>query len=57
MFVIVFSGERNWHERAWFVEEVRNLIDKYPQFNVSVFDYDSTIFDLLLTVKSVGICL
>lgn len=52
MFVVVFSGEKNWHQRAFFVEDIRALIDEYPQFNVTVFDYDATIFDLIITVKS-----
>jgi hypothetical protein len=51
VFVVVFSGEKNWHQRAFFVEEIRNIIDEYPQFNTTVFDYDATIFDLIITVK------
>ncbi|KAI6186174.1 Patched domain-containing protein 3 [Aphelenchoides besseyi] len=52
VFVVVCFGERTWHQRADFVEQIRNLIDKYPQFDVSVFDYDATIYDLIITVKS-----
>jgi hypothetical protein len=43
VFVVIFTGEKNWHERAFFIEELRALIDEYPQFNVTVFDYDSTM--------------
>ncbi|KAI6242635.1 Patched domain-containing protein 3 [Aphelenchoides fujianensis] len=52
VFVIVRYGKRSWHERADIIEQLRNLIDRYPQFEVSAFDYDSTIFDLIITVKS-----
>jgi hypothetical protein len=51
IFVVVFSGDKNWHSRAYFIEQIRSLVDKYPQFNVTVFDYDGTIFDLIITVK------
>lgn len=52
MFVVVFTGEKNWHQRATFIEEIRNIIDQYPEFNTTVFDYDATIFDLILTVEA-----
>lgn len=51
VFVIVSYGERDWHERAHFIESLRDLVDRYSRFNVTVFDFDSTIFDLILSVK------
>uniref|UniRef100_A0A1I7SVM0 SSD domain-containing protein n=1 Tax=Bursaphelenchus xylophilus TaxID=6326 RepID=A0A1I7SVM0_BURXY len=51
VFLIICHGERNWHTRAFFVDEMRSLIDSYPQFQASVFDYDATIFDLIITAK------
>ena len=46
VFLVVCHGERSWYERADFAQNIRALIDEYPQFQVSLFDYDATIFDL-----------
>ena len=46
-----FKGALNWHERAFFVDKIRQIVDKFPKFNITVFDYDSTIYDLILGVK------
>ncbi|KAH7706826.1 CRE-PTR-13 protein [Aphelenchoides avenae] len=51
VFVLVTHGTRDWHDRAEYLETVRHLIDSYPQFNITVFDYDATIFDLINSVK------
>lgn len=52
VFIVVTHGERSWYQRADFAQNIRALIDEYPQFEVSLFDYDATIFDLIITVKS-----
>uniref|UniRef100_A0A7E4UPX2 SSD domain-containing protein n=1 Tax=Panagrellus redivivus TaxID=6233 RepID=A0A7E4UPX2_PANRE len=52
VFILVCHGERNWHDRAFFIDKIRAIIDRYQQFEASVFDYDATIFDLIITVKS-----
>ncbi|KAI1727831.1 patched family domain-containing protein [Ditylenchus destructor] len=51
VFVLICHGRRSWHKRAFFVDSVREKVDRYSQFNVTVFDYDSTIYDLIITVK------
>uniref|UniRef100_A0A915DHD9 CRAL-TRIO domain-containing protein n=2 Tax=Ditylenchus dipsaci TaxID=166011 RepID=A0A915DHD9_9BILA len=51
MFVLICQGKRDWHQRAFFIERIRQLVDQYSQFNVSVFDYDATIYDLIITVQ------
>ncbi|CAB3404048.1 unnamed protein product [Caenorhabditis bovis] len=51
-FVVVCKGTANWGRRAIALEKTRNIIDEYPQFEVSLFDYDATIYDLIITVKS-----
>nr|CAD2179819.1 unnamed protein product [Meloidogyne enterolobii] len=52
VFGISRGGDLNWLERAFFVDKIRNIVDQFPKFNVSVFDYDSTIYDLILGVKT-----
>uniref|UniRef100_A0A915M184 Uncharacterized protein n=1 Tax=Meloidogyne javanica TaxID=6303 RepID=A0A915M184_MELJA len=51
VFGISRGGNLNWLERAFFVDKIRNIVDQFPKFNVTVFDYDSTIYDLILGVK------
>ncbi|CAI5443490.1 unnamed protein product [Caenorhabditis angaria] len=51
-FVVVCRGEPSWGTRAISIENTRNIIDRYPQFETSLFDYDATIYDLIITVKS-----
>ena len=50
-FSWIIKGDLNWLERAFFVDKIRNIVDQFPKFNVTVFDYDSTIYDLILGVK------
>ncbi|CAK5075894.1 unnamed protein product [Meloidogyne enterolobii] len=52
VFGISRGGDLNWLERAFFVDKIRNIVDQFPKFNVTVFDYDSTIYDLILGVKT-----
>uniref|UniRef100_A0A914Y7Z0 Uncharacterized protein n=1 Tax=Panagrolaimus superbus TaxID=310955 RepID=A0A914Y7Z0_9BILA len=54
LFVIVCYGKRSWHDRAYFIEKIRAITDKYSQYKVTVFDYDATIFDLIITVKGIN---
>ncbi len=51
IFFVVCRGLGGWHQRAFFVHSIRTLLEKYPQFNATLFDYDATIFDLITTVK------
>ncbi|KAK5985722.1 hypothetical protein GCK32_012621 [Trichostrongylus colubriformis] len=50
-YVIICRGDLDWNKRAMNVDKVRKIIDSYPQFRTSLFDYDSTIYDLIITVK------
>lgn len=50
-FVVVCQGRRSWSERAVNVEKTRQILVDYPQFNITLFDYDGTIYDLIITVK------
>uniref|UniRef100_A0A1I8EAR0 SSD domain-containing protein n=1 Tax=Wuchereria bancrofti TaxID=6293 RepID=A0A1I8EAR0_WUCBA len=48
---MVSCGKGGWTRRAHFVEPIRSILDEYPQYNVTLFDYDGTIFDLISNVK------
>uniref|UniRef100_A0A0K0E744 SSD domain-containing protein n=1 Tax=Strongyloides stercoralis TaxID=6248 RepID=A0A0K0E744_STRER len=50
VIVIINHHKRSWHERAYLLSKVRNLINNYPEYNVTAYDYDATIFDLIITV-------
>ncbi|CAD6192161.1 unnamed protein product [Caenorhabditis auriculariae] len=50
-FLVICRGENDWGSRASALESSRRIIDRYPQFQVSLFDYDATIYDLIITVK------
>uniref|UniRef100_A0A0K0FJ16 SSD domain-containing protein n=1 Tax=Strongyloides venezuelensis TaxID=75913 RepID=A0A0K0FJ16_STRVS len=50
VIVIINHQKRTWHERGYLLSRVRNLIKNYPEFNVTAYDYDATIFDLIITV-------
>ncbi|ULU06044.1 hypothetical protein L3Y34_018149 [Caenorhabditis briggsae] len=50
-FVVVCQGRSSWSERAVNVEKTRQILVDYPQYNITLFDYDGTIYDLIITVK------
>uniref|UniRef100_A0AC35TYS7 SSD domain-containing protein n=1 Tax=Rhabditophanes sp. KR3021 TaxID=114890 RepID=A0AC35TYS7_9BILA len=50
VFLVIAHGKRGWHDRAHMLQRLRNLLLQYSTFNTTVYDYDATIFDLILTV-------
>uniref|UniRef100_A0A1I7X8Z1 SSD domain-containing protein n=1 Tax=Heterorhabditis bacteriophora TaxID=37862 RepID=A0A1I7X8Z1_HETBA len=50
-YIIICRGDLDWNRRAFEIDTTRKIIDEYPQFDISLFDYDSTIYDLIITVK------
>nr|CRZ23267.1 BMA-PTR-13 [Brugia malayi] len=51
LFIMVSCGKGGWTRRAHFVDPIRSILDEYPHYNVTLFDYDGTIFDLISNVK------
>ncbi|CAI2338867.1 unnamed protein product [Caenorhabditis sp. 36 PRJEB53466] len=50
-FVVVCQGRPSWSERAVNVEKTRQILADFPEYNTTLFDYDGTIYDLIITVK------
>ncbi|VDM55804.1 unnamed protein product [Angiostrongylus costaricensis] len=50
-FVVICRGDLDWTRRAMKIDSMRKIIDDYANFKPSLFDYDSTIYDLIITVK------
>ncbi|CAI4221143.1 unnamed protein product [Auanema sp. JU1783] len=50
-YIVICKGSLDWNIRAGRIDQTRHIIDEYPQFNTTLFDYDSTIYDLIITVK------
>ncbi|EYC42789.1 hypothetical protein Y032_0518g2822 [Ancylostoma ceylanicum] len=50
-YIVICRGDLDWNRRAMKIDKMRKIIDQYPQFQTSLFDYDSTIYDLIITVK------
>uniref|UniRef100_A0A8R1HR87 SSD domain-containing protein n=1 Tax=Caenorhabditis japonica TaxID=281687 RepID=A0A8R1HR87_CAEJA len=50
-FVVVCQGRPSWSERAVNVEKTRQILADFPQYNITLFDYDGTVYDLIITVK------
>ena len=49
--MVVCKGSLDWNVRAARIDQTRQIIDEYPELHLSLFDYDSTIYDLIITVK------
>uniref|UniRef100_A0A183FXL1 SSD domain-containing protein n=1 Tax=Heligmosomoides polygyrus TaxID=6339 RepID=A0A183FXL1_HELPZ len=50
-YIIICRGRPSFFERAMKIDSIRKIIDEYPVFQTSLFDYDSTIYDLIIAVK------
>ncbi|VDK56526.1 unnamed protein product [Cylicostephanus goldi] len=50
-YIVICRGDLDWNLRAKKIDSMRKIIDQYPQFQTSLFDYDSTIYDLIIAVK------
>ena len=50
-FTLLGEGMSEWAERALMVEETRAILDKYPQFNATLFDADSAVLTLIRKVN------
>ena len=51
-----FIGEMNWNLRAKAVDDVRKKLHEYAQFDTSLFDYDGTIYDIVISVRVSTLC-
>ncbi|KAI6188144.1 Patched-related protein 9 [Aphelenchoides besseyi] len=50
-FSIITSNMAEWSNRAVTEEKCREILQRYPQYNATIYDGDSAVLDLLLTVK------
>ncbi|KJH47785.1 hypothetical protein DICVIV_06138 [Dictyocaulus viviparus] len=50
MFVVLGRGMAEWANRAHFVHGLRKVLNSYPQWNATLFDGDSAVLSLILTV-------
>ncbi|KAI6240930.1 Patched-related protein 9 [Aphelenchoides fujianensis] len=50
-FSIITSNMAQWENRAVTEEKCREILQRYPEYNATVYDGDSAVLDLLLTVK------
>ncbi|KHN85558.1 Patched domain-containing protein 3 [Toxocara canis] len=51
ILTVIYKGTHGWLVRAQLASEIREFLLDYPQYNITLFDYDSSIFDLIMTVK------
>ncbi|CAD5214420.1 unnamed protein product [Bursaphelenchus okinawaensis] len=50
-FSFITKGQAEWAIRAVTEQQARDILLRYPEFNATIYDGDSSILDLLLTVK------
>lgn len=50
-FSVITKGQAEWANRAVTEEQAREILQRYPEYNATIYDGDSPILDLLLTVK------
>lgn len=50
-FSFITKGQAEWAIRAVTEQQTRDILRKFPEFNATIYDGDSAILDLLLTVK------
>ncbi|TKR78121.1 hypothetical protein L596_018980 [Steinernema carpocapsae] len=48
---VIASNMAEWANRAQYVEKCRSILEGYPEYNATIFDGDSAILDLILTVR------
>ncbi|KHN85567.1 Patched domain-containing protein 3 [Toxocara canis] len=51
ILTVIYKGADGWLARAQLSYEIREFLLDYAQYNITLFDYDSSIFDLITTVK------
>ncbi|MFH4973974.1 hypothetical protein AB6A40_000683 [Gnathostoma spinigerum] len=49
---LIARNMNEWSTRALYVDACRSIVDRYPQFNATVYDGESPILDLILIVKT-----
>ncbi|KAK0422054.1 hypothetical protein QR680_007336 [Steinernema hermaphroditum] len=47
---VIAKNMSEWANRAEYVEKCRRVLERYPEYNATIFDGDSAILDLILTV-------
>ncbi|VDO85546.1 unnamed protein product [Heligmosomoides polygyrus] len=49
-FIIMGKGMAEWANRAHFVQSLRQVLAEHPRWNATLFDGDSAVLSLILTV-------
>uniref|UniRef100_A0A915D3S9 SSD domain-containing protein n=1 Tax=Ditylenchus dipsaci TaxID=166011 RepID=A0A915D3S9_9BILA len=50
-FTIIAKDMSEWSNRAIVEQKCREILERFPEFNASIYDGDSAVLNLLLTVK------
>lgn len=50
-FIIMGKGMAEWANRAHFVQSLRQVLAEHPRWNATLFDGDSAVLSLILTVS------
>uniref|UniRef100_A0A1I8AQY2 SSD domain-containing protein n=1 Tax=Steinernema glaseri TaxID=37863 RepID=A0A1I8AQY2_9BILA len=48
---VIAKNMSEWANRAEYVEKCRRVLERFPEYNATIFDGDSAILDLILTVR------
>ncbi|KHN85560.1 Patched domain-containing protein 3, partial [Toxocara canis] len=51
ILVLTFNGTAAWSQRAQFLSEIREFLLDYTEYNITLFNIDSTFLDIITTVK------
>ncbi|KAI1725332.1 patched family domain-containing protein [Ditylenchus destructor] len=50
-FTVIAKEMSEWSTRAMVEQQVRDILSGFPEFNATIYDGDSAVLNLLLTVK------
>ncbi|KAJ1347779.1 Sterol-sensing domain of SREBP cleavage-activation [Parelaphostrongylus tenuis] len=50
-FIVLGKGMAEWANRAHFVQAIRQVLNNHPQWSATLFDGDSAVLSLILTVR------
>uniref|UniRef100_A0A915BTG8 SSD domain-containing protein n=1 Tax=Parascaris univalens TaxID=6257 RepID=A0A915BTG8_PARUN len=51
LLTIIYTGKDGWHLRAQLSAEIREFLRDYAQYNITMFNYDSPIFELITSIN------
>ena len=52
-FYTAYANMSRWEDRVERVSQIRNIFTKYPEFNATLWEFESSLYDFTMVAKNI----